>query len=144
MKIFLWLFALVAQAQTWQLGTAADPCVGGYSLAFNGTTLRYGTSFVCTFPVKGGAGAYLLEFDFLEPIATGPKQRVMNVSVDDQPVLQNFDPWAVGATITSIATRGFVVVAASGNITVAVTGVTGTARLSAVRACRIRFITETP
>jgi hypothetical protein len=135
-------FSLTLNAQTYTLGTASDPCVGGsgFTVFQSALTVRYSnTSFTCTFPVSPD-GLYTLELDFLEPCfaagacsggqVTAAGQRIENVYANQTPVLLGFDPFAAGATASTPAKRTMLAYSAGGQIVVNVQTVVRSAVLS--------------
>lgn len=104
-------------AQSFILGTPADPCTGGAPLVIAGTTatVRWDNAgFACTFPLTT-SGAYIVQMKFLEPCfaanacaggqVTKVNQRVESVYLNDQPTLVGLDPFAAGATDKQGASR---------------------------------------
>jgi len=97
-------------AQTFTLGTAADPCVGGtaFTVPSTGATVRYG-DFTCTFPVAD-SGNVQVQLDFIEPcqatgdcgvLVTRKGQRVQNTFVQDSPATWNYDIFTAGLPASS-------------------------------------------
>jgi hypothetical protein len=130
MRLLLLIAAgLPLAAQTWTIGTAADPCAGGSPLviAGAGNTVRWDSAgFICTFPIAA-AGVYVVEMQFLEPcFAAGAcaagqvvrDGRLLAAYVNDQPALAVFDPVVAGATDAAAAARSIVVYAAPPAVTV--------------------------
>lgn len=113
----IWL-ALPLWGQTWTLGTAADPCVGGTPLTIpaTGLTARWG-NFTCTFDVSDSVdhpcvlrlSAHEICYTAADGCAAGVQTRtgvrLENIWVNDQPVLVNFDPVGAGATDQIAASR---------------------------------------
>ncbi len=71
------------------------------------TTLRYCVSCTYTIPT-GDTGPYIVTLNFIEPTVLAAGQRVFSVSINDQPVLVNFDVFAAAGYLTPVQ-RSFVV-----------------------------------
>ncbi len=124
----LFLFTAAAcfgAAQTIDCGSATDtgfssgtwPAAGGtvaYTIPVTppgsviDTTLRYCVSCSYTIPTTEGQ-PYLVTLTFVEPTVQAAGQRVFSVTINDQPVLINFDVFAAAGYLTQIQ-RSFVVV----------------------------------
>lgn len=110
-------------AQSIDCGSATDtgfsagtwPAPGGsiaYTIpnppAATDPTLRY--CVACSYTISATEGQpYLLTLNFIEPTVQAAGQRVFSVSVNDQPMLIDFDVFAAAGFLTQIQ-RSFVVV----------------------------------
>jgi hypothetical protein len=140
LALFILAASLPLAAQTFTLGTSADPCTGGtpYTIPSTGATLRYG-DFLCTFPVSTD-GMYQVRLDFQEPCisacsppVTGPRQRAENVYLNDFPAVMGLDPYQAGSTsATAVISRTNTVFSAGLKIIVRVQTVLRAGILSAV------------
>ncbi len=80
-------------------------------------TLRYCVSCSYTIPTTEGQ-PYLVTLGFAEPTVQAAGQRVFSVSINDQPVLLNFDVFAAAGFLSQIQ-RSFVVVPNNGQLVIA-------------------------
>jgi hypothetical protein len=104
---------------------------------------RYGSSFSYRLPVTNGT--YKLQLDFAEIYAACQKSgcRVFNVSIDGTPWLKNLD---IAAKVGSYAAlnESENVTVTSGDITIALTGVTGDAQLAGIEVTAPSTTTTPP
>jgi hypothetical protein len=116
-------------AQTFQLGSSSDPCVGG--APWSTPPLRYG-NFTCTFPVSS-PGFYQVTLTFQEPNVVQAGGRVFNVTVGSFPAIQNLDLVREGASTSSVTiSRTVPAISLDGTIKVQLTTVVRNAVLSSV------------
>jgi len=139
LALYALALSCLAAAQTIDCGGPGDtgfsagvwPAPGGtiaYTIpnpptAVTDPTLRYCVSCSYTIPTTEGQ-PYLVTLTFVEPSVAGPFQRVFSVSINDQPVLLNFDLFTAalvqtGAGYLSQIQRSFVVVPNNAQLVIA-------------------------
>src|SRR5207248_8773185 len=78
-------------------------------------------------------GIYQVTLLEAETTATGPNQRVFNVSLDGQQVLSNFDIYAAAGGANVAWSQAFNVTAADAQLEIQFTPLTGNARISGIQ-----------
>jgi hypothetical protein len=93
---------------------------------------RWGT-FGYTIPNLTPGSPYTVRLDFSENIATGPGQKVFNVSINGTQVLTNFDIYVTaGGAFKAVAETFGTTANAAGQITLQFTPVVGTAKVNGI------------
>ncbi len=141
------LFAGIAAAQSFTLGSADDPCTGGtaYSVAGGALqTLRFSSlPFSCAFQATGNGGLYRIELDFVEPSAfvpaSDPNGRLFNVTVTDgwgsqqYGALSNVDLYTMGGTSpATVVSRTVLAFSSDGKFSINLTTIKRSAVISRV------------
>jgi len=93
-------------------------------------TVRYAPTLTYNIPVVNGTHTVTLYF--AEIFFNGPGQRVFNVSIEGQTVLQNFDVWAAAGQFAAVQ-RTFVVTVTDGVLNIVATASADNADLSAIQ-----------
>jgi hypothetical protein len=93
-------------------------------------TMRFGTSFAYGFAVANGS--YILNLNFADPADQLIGERTMNVSVNGQSLLTNFDVVAQANGGLRAVTREFPVTVTTGQIILQFTGMVGYAIINAI------------
>jgi cell division septation protein DedD len=93
-------------------------------------TVRYAPTLTYNIPVVNDT--YTVTLHFAEIYFDGPGQRVFNVSIEGQTVLQNFDIWAVAGQFAAVQ-RTFVVTVTDGVLNIVATASFNNAKFSAIQ-----------
>jgi hypothetical protein len=93
-------------------------------------TERYAPTLTYNIPVVNGT--YTVTLYFAEIFFNAPGQRVFNVSIEGQTVLQNFDIWAVAGQFAAVQ-RTFVVTVTDGVLNIVATASLNNAKFSAIQ-----------
>ena len=96
-------------------------------------TVRYAPTLRYNIPVVNGT--YTVTLYFAEIYFAGPGQRVFNVSIEGQSVLQNFDIWAVAGQFAAVQ-RTFVATVTDGVLNIVATASVDNANFSAIQLVR--------
>jgi hypothetical protein len=105
-------------------------------------TERYAPTLTYNIPVINDT--YTVTLYFAEIFFDAPGQRVFNVSIEGQTVLQNFDIWAVAGQFAAVQ-RTFVVTVADGLLNIVGTATVDNAKFSAIQVVPGSFApTPTP
>ncbi len=94
-------------------------------------TLRYCVSCSYTIPTTEGQ-PYLVTLTFIEPTVQAAGQRVFSVSINDQPVLRDFDVFAAAGFLTQIQ-RSFVAVPNNAQLVIAFSASVRNAVISSIQ-----------
>ena len=93
-------------------------------------TERYAPTLTYNIPVVNDT--YTVTLYFAEIYFNAPGQRVFNVSIEGQTVLQNFDIWAVAGQFAAVQ-RTFVVTVTDGVLNIVATASVNNAKFSAIQ-----------
>jgi hypothetical protein len=93
-------------------------------------TVRYAPTLTYNIPAVNGT--YTVTLYFAEIYFNAPGQRVFNVSIEGQTVLQNFDIWAVAGQFAAVQ-RTFVVTVTDGVLNIVATASVNNANFSAIQ-----------
>src|SRR5437773_11010971 len=93
-------------------------------------TVRFTSTLTYNIPVVNGT--YTVTLYFAEIYFNAPGQRVFNVTIEEQTVLQNFDIWAVAGQFAAVQ-RTFVVTVTDGVLNIVGTASVNNAKFSAIQ-----------
>ena len=102
-------------------------------------TVRYAPTLTYNIPVVNDT--YTVTLYFAEIYFNAPGQRVFNVSIEGQTVLQNFDIWAVAGQFAAVQ-RTFVVTVTDGVLNIVAPASVDNANFSAIKVVPGIFCTD--